>query len=283
MSDPSSSTDVDNQPEVVCLCGSTHPRFKDEYQAENRRLTMEGKIVISVVFFGHSNNTGFSEDEKAMLDELHKRKIDIADRIHIINVDGYIDNSTRSKIKYARKTGTDITYLSQRMATDGGKRPEDAVDRADGPQTEGSDHDAEMTYRDTRHGGLVSWGWTSGRRTVTPDEHKVIKEYTEKAEDRLDYSQLENGEVVAHIWMTDNEAVDSIEWVVGDDVDRGDGSRTNSGRKKTQRRTLGDQLDTAADDLSLDCLDCDETFIVAASRRHDNCPNCFGSNTEVYR
>ena len=76
-----------------------------------------------------------------------------------------------------------------------------------------SDHDAYLQYNDIRVGEIVSWGWTSGRRTVTPDEHEVIKEYTKKAEDRLDYSQLKSGEVVAHIWMKDDETVDRIEWV----------------------------------------------------------------------
>ena len=74
------------------------------------------------------------------------------------------------------------------------------------------DHDAEMSYRDTRQGEMVVWGWTDGRRTVTPDEHEVIREYTEKAENRLDYSLLDSGETVARVWMTDDEQLDSIKW-----------------------------------------------------------------------
>jgi hypothetical protein len=77
-------------------------------------------------------------------------------------------------------------------------------------------HDAEMSYRDTRQGKIVVWSWTDGRKTVTPDEHKVIREYTKKAENRLDFSLLESGETVAYVWMTDDEQLDSIEWCDND-------------------------------------------------------------------
>jgi hypothetical protein len=46
-----------------------------------------------------------------MLDDMHKRKIDMADEIYVINVGGYIGNSTRSEIEYAKLTGKPILYL----------------------------------------------------------------------------------------------------------------------------------------------------------------------------
>jgi hypothetical protein len=79
-----------------------------------------------------------------------------------------------------------------------------------------NDHDAEMSYRDTRQGEIVVWGWADGRRTVTSTEHEVIREYTEKAENRLDFSQLESGETVAHVWMSDDEQLDTVEWCNND-------------------------------------------------------------------
>ena len=102
--------------EVVTLCGST--RFKDEFIKEQKRLTLDGKIVISVGLFGHSGDNevweNMSEDTltktKEMLDDMHKRKIDMADSIHVINVNGYIGSSTKSEIEYAKKTGKKITY-----------------------------------------------------------------------------------------------------------------------------------------------------------------------------
>jgi len=95
---------------IITLCGST--RFKDEFIAEQKRLTLEGNIVISVGLFGHSGDEEvWSEHTKIMLDDMHKRKIDLADEIFVINVEGYIGSSTRSEIEYAIKTGKMVRYL----------------------------------------------------------------------------------------------------------------------------------------------------------------------------
>ena len=104
------------RPPIVVLCGPT--RFYDEFQDANYRLTMEGSIVLSVGFYphasaehGHGEGVGHDSDEKVALDELHKRKVDLADRVHVLNVDGYIGESTRSEIAYAEALGKPITYL----------------------------------------------------------------------------------------------------------------------------------------------------------------------------
>jgi hypothetical protein len=95
---------------IITLCGST--RFKDEFIAQQKRLTLEGNIVISVGLFGHSGDDEvWSESTKAMLDDMHKRKIDLADEIFVINVGGYIGNSTRSEIEYATMTGKPVHML----------------------------------------------------------------------------------------------------------------------------------------------------------------------------
>jgi hypothetical protein len=78
---------------VITLCGST--RFKDAFMDAQKRLTLEGNIVISVGLFGHSGDDEVWIDEtKEMLDDMHLRKIDMADEIFVINVDGYIGAST---------------------------------------------------------------------------------------------------------------------------------------------------------------------------------------------
>ena len=98
---------------VVTLCGST--RFKDEYLAIQKRLTLEGNIVISVGLFGHSGDDEvWTEGTKAMLDDMHKRKIDMADEIFVINVGGYIGESTRSEIDYALANGKAVKYLESK-------------------------------------------------------------------------------------------------------------------------------------------------------------------------
>lgn len=96
--------------EVVTLCGST--RFKDEFIEAQKRLTLQGKIVISVGLFGHSgDNEVWTEGTKEMLDDMHKRKIDMADYIYVINVGGYIGQSTKSEIQYAKELGKQVKYL----------------------------------------------------------------------------------------------------------------------------------------------------------------------------
>ena len=97
---------------VVTLCGST--RFREEFMQAQKKLTLEGCIVISVGLFGHSgDNEVWTEGTKEMLDDMHKRKIDMADEIFVINVGGYIGSSTRSEIEYAHNTGKTVRYLEE--------------------------------------------------------------------------------------------------------------------------------------------------------------------------
>lgn len=97
---------------VITLCGST--RFKEQFLEEQKRLTLEGNIVISVGLFGHSGDEEvWREGTKEMLDDMHKRKIDMADEIFVINVGGYIGSSTASEIDYARQTGKPVRFLEE--------------------------------------------------------------------------------------------------------------------------------------------------------------------------
>ena len=101
---------------VITLCGST--RFKDQFMEMQKRLTLEGYIVISVGLFGHAGDQEVWDDmdegtlskTKEMLDDMHKRKIDMADEIYVINVGGYIGDSTRSEIQYAEEHGKTVRY-----------------------------------------------------------------------------------------------------------------------------------------------------------------------------
>ena len=105
---------------VITLCGST--KFKDEFLKTQKDLTLKGNIVISVGLFGHSGDSEVWEnmDEgtitktKEMLDDMHKRKIDMSDEIFVINVNGYIGDSTKSEIEYAIKTGKKVNYLEDK-------------------------------------------------------------------------------------------------------------------------------------------------------------------------
>lgn len=93
---------------VITLCGST--RFKEDFERVNRDLTLAGNIVISVGAWGHSGDN-FTEEQKIMLDDIHKRKIDMADEIFVINKSKYIGASTRSEIEYAILHDKPVRYM----------------------------------------------------------------------------------------------------------------------------------------------------------------------------
>ncbi|WP_324729451.1 hypothetical protein VO178_02445 [Lysinibacillus fusiformis] len=94
---------------IITLCGST--KFKEDFELINRNLTLEGNIVLSVGVFEHSNKESITTEQKAKLDDLHKKKIDLSDEIYVINVGGYIGESTASEIEYAKKMKKGIKYL----------------------------------------------------------------------------------------------------------------------------------------------------------------------------
>jgi hypothetical protein len=108
------------RPPVVCLCGST--RFFDEFRRANLRLTLAGEIVLSIGCDTAPDADLFAGDlaadlaadpaaVKARLDELHLRKIDLADYVYVLNVGGYIGPSTRHEIQYAIAHGKPVRYL----------------------------------------------------------------------------------------------------------------------------------------------------------------------------
>lgn len=105
-----------DRPEIVCLCGST--RFTDIMLVKQWELTKQGCIVLSWCalpdwyFAGvEKAHIGDQEGVKELVDEVHKRKIDLCDRIFVLNVDGYIGSSTRSEINYAYAHGKPVEYL----------------------------------------------------------------------------------------------------------------------------------------------------------------------------
>lgn len=99
---------MNNYP-IITLCGST--KFKDEFIEAQKNLTLQGYIVISVGLFGHSGDDLLGKKE--MLDDMHKRKIDLADEIFVINKNGYIGSSTKSEIEYALSNNKKVNYLEE--------------------------------------------------------------------------------------------------------------------------------------------------------------------------
>jgi hypothetical protein len=101
---------AEKEMKIITLCGST--KFKDDFEFHNMRLTLEGNIVLSVGMFGHKMKQFPNTEQKKMLDEIHFRKIDLSDEIFVINVNGYIGESTRNEIEYAKSKGKIIKYLN---------------------------------------------------------------------------------------------------------------------------------------------------------------------------
>jgi hypothetical protein len=105
---------VPDRPEIVCICGST--RFVDEMSAANRDLTFAGVIVVAPGVFAPAEDQEADEpitdEQKTALAALHLRKIDLADRVLVVNPGGYVGESTSREIAYARATGKPISFTN---------------------------------------------------------------------------------------------------------------------------------------------------------------------------
>lgn len=95
---------------IITLCGST--KFKDEILDIARKLTLQGKVVLLPLVFNHSDNLQLIEEQMHKLDELHKLKINMADEILVVDVNGYIGPSTKADIDYANSLSKPIKYYS---------------------------------------------------------------------------------------------------------------------------------------------------------------------------
>ena len=93
---------------VITLCGSI--RFKNEFMKVQEELTLDGNIVFIPNFFNNLKGE-INKETKKMLDEMHRQKIDMSNEIYVINCGGYIGESTKSEIEYAKANGKKISYL----------------------------------------------------------------------------------------------------------------------------------------------------------------------------
>jgi len=98
-------------PKIITLCGST--RFKAAFEEWNVRLTLGGAVVLSIVIPSHAYGLTWSEDEKKTFDAMHLAKIDMSEEIFVLDVGGYIGESTRREIAHAIERGKKVRYLSR--------------------------------------------------------------------------------------------------------------------------------------------------------------------------
>lgn len=101
--------DVRTPPRIVCLCGST--KFKDAYIKANKDETLKGNIVLSVGLFGHVDGLDMLSESKVKLDKLHLHKIAMSDEILVLNVNGYVGESTLNEMAFAKQKDITIRYL----------------------------------------------------------------------------------------------------------------------------------------------------------------------------
>lgn len=94
---------------IVCLCGST--KFKEAFEKANREETAKGNIVLTVAMFGHLEGLDMDSNERKTFDAVHYDKIELADEILVLNIDGYIGESTKSEIEYAKSLNKVIRYI----------------------------------------------------------------------------------------------------------------------------------------------------------------------------
>ena len=99
----------DKKYNIITLCGSIN--FKDEFLKVQEKLVLEGNIVFTPNFFSNISKEEISLETKEMLDKMHKQKIDMSDEIYVINQGGYIGESTKLEIEYAKSKGKKVTYL----------------------------------------------------------------------------------------------------------------------------------------------------------------------------
>ena len=107
-----------NRTNIVCLSGST--RFTNEMLMLTWEFAKKGIIALGWCVLPTNHRFNGSEIDHHLaeaegvadiLDELHLRKIDLADEVLVVNVGGYIGEGTKREIAYATGKGISVRYL----------------------------------------------------------------------------------------------------------------------------------------------------------------------------
>ena len=94
---------------IVAIIGST--RFKPFHLGAMQKETLKGKIVLCCGFFHHVDNYPITDEMKKQLDKLSHDKIDLADEVYVVNVNGYIGQTTNELIAYAASQDKQLTFM----------------------------------------------------------------------------------------------------------------------------------------------------------------------------
>ena len=93
---------------IVTICGSL--RFIHKIQEIAEILELEnGWVVFAPI--PHTLDRKLTDQEKTLLGDIHKAKIDLSDAIFVVNVDGYLGEAVKDEIAYAKEKGKEIFFL----------------------------------------------------------------------------------------------------------------------------------------------------------------------------
>lgn len=92
---------------VITLCGSV--RFREELERLAAELTLAGHVVLAPTALAPS--TELDVEERARLGRIHLQKVGMADEVLVVNVGGYVGESTRREIAHARSRGVPVSFL----------------------------------------------------------------------------------------------------------------------------------------------------------------------------
>lgn len=97
---------------VITICGSM--KYIDTMMEVSERVEMQGNVVLIPIYNpSKPNKDSFTEEEIKILDAMHRERIKLSDAILVVDVDGYIGNSTKSEIEFAKDHGKEIMYYSK--------------------------------------------------------------------------------------------------------------------------------------------------------------------------
>ena len=92
---------------VITLCGSV--RFREELARLETELSLAGHVVLAPAALDPATDLGAAE--RARLGRIHLRKIAMSDEVLVVNVGGYVGDSTRREIEHARSLGLAVRFL----------------------------------------------------------------------------------------------------------------------------------------------------------------------------
>lgn len=95
---------------IITVCGSY--KFRKEMVEVTEKLALQGNCMLTPIELSKPNKEAYTEKEAEIFDKMHKEKIKLADAILVVNVNGYIGDSTKTEIEYAKLLGKEILYYT---------------------------------------------------------------------------------------------------------------------------------------------------------------------------